>query len=163
MTKALHILLLVCIVAIAESCKKGCFIKNDKLEGIIESEYEFGECFSNYSPPDFNVLEFVINDDSTFQSLALELRKNYKSECDSAVPEAIDFIKHTLLGMRTTGGGCSVDFFRKVTKDDAGKKYEYLVRVLECGICSKGFRSMNWVLVPKLPQGYSVEFEVKNR
>lgn len=151
-------LLLIAVVLLVglESCKRGCFINKNKVEGIIESEFDFGECF--WIEPDLYD-EIVVTDDSAYQSIGLEIY-TAKPDCETPVYPAIDFSKHTLLG-KSTSGQCSIDYIREVTKDDASKKYKYLVRVLECGICYKEGYSMNWVLVPKLPQGYTVEFEVK--
>jgi hypothetical protein len=40
-------------------------------------------------------------------------------------------------------------------------KYIFTVYVNDKGLCKSQGVSMNWVLVPKLPSGYSVQFEVE--
>ena len=74
---------------------------------------------------------------------------------------SIDFSQYTLLGKYTQGGGCSINFARKVYIDDTNKKIIYSVRVIEEGACEMLGMSMNWALVPKIPSDYIVEFEVK--
>ncbi len=153
---------IILIAYLFTSCRKGCFVKKDKNKGIIVSEYNFGECFNNFPLSGFIADELVVEDDSTFQLLAIDLRYNFtnRPECKTAVPNAIDFSMHTLLGKYATGQ-CGVDFIREVTEDVANHRYIYTIKVLECGLCKAARISMNWVLVPKLPQGYTVKFEVE--
>ncbi|GAB3642928.1 hypothetical protein GCM10027423_35640 [Spirosoma arcticum] len=80
--------------------------------------------------------------------------------CTNFQPEPVDFSKYTLLG-NYAQGGCDVAFTRNVIRDDTRKKYVYTVTVREAGACKKLGFSMNWVLVSKLPVGYSVDFKVR--
>lgn len=153
------------LLAILNSCRKPCILKDGDSgnSGIIVSDFNFGECFNNYgSPTAFGENEYVISDDSTFQSLALALRYDFvnRPECKIAVPVVIDFSKHSLLG-KNADGDCQAYFKRKVERDDLNKQYIYTIEVKSCGICKRLQYSMNWVLVPKLPQGSTVKFEVK--
>lgn len=101
--------------------------------------------------------EFIINTDAEYQTLF-----DYKSSspiCEDFKLPSIDFSQYTLLGKYTQG--CSINFSRKVYKDDTNKKIVYSVRVIEEGACEKLGMSMNWALVQKIPSDYIVEFEVK--
>ena len=65
-----------------------------------------------------------------------------------------------MLGKKASGG-CRVGFKREVISDDSNSQYIYKITVCEYGLCKSARISMNWVLVPKLPQGYTVKFEVE--
>ncbi|MFQ3580146.1 MAG: hypothetical protein SNJ71_08425 [Bacteroidales bacterium] len=69
----------------------------------------------------------------------------------------IDFNKYSVLG-KYASGQCKVTFERNVTKDDSQKKYIYKIKVHECGKCKTNWEDMNWVLVPKIAEDYSVNF-----
>lgn len=62
------------------------------------------------------------------------------------------------MGVYLSGGGCDATFIREVKEDPEEEKYIYTVRMKECGLCEMYIYSMNWVLVPKLPKGWYVEF-----
>ncbi len=80
---------------------------------------------------------------------------NFDEKCQ---PEKIDFSKFTILG-NYASGGCYATFIRTVSIDEKNKKYTYLIDVNNCGLCSRAVISYNWVLVPKLPLGWKVEFQ----
>jgi len=73
---------------------------------------------------------------------------------------AIDFSEYTVLG-KYASGGCHVVFDRNVTKNIEKKQYIYTITVIECGDCYSMWSSMNWVLIPKIEDNFSVEFLVK--
>ena len=74
---------------------------------------------------------------------------------------ALDLNTYSILGIETDGGGCDVSADREVTKLDNEKQYHYTVHIYACGICKKLWTSSNLVTVPKLPNGWTVTFEVK--
>lgn len=142
------------------SCKKDPFCNaKDSNSGIIISNYSFKCIAYDLGPKGEQV---VIDSDSSFKAFIdkdLEHAKSYNCDINNFLK--IDFSQHTLLGLDASGGGCDIGFERNVTKDDANKLYKYTVKVNKCGGCKQEAISMNWVLVPKLPQDYKVEFEVK--
>ena len=72
----------------------------------------------------------------------------------------IDFAQHNLLG-NIGSGYCKISFHKEVTADSVAKNYYYRLFVYHCSTYHpKGCSSYNWVLVPKLPQGWTVTFEV---
>ncbi len=137
------------------SCVDDCEDNFDTMGGIITSELELGVCFS-----DVGALEpqYVINDSTAYQSLGI-LPVN-TPECVGTILPEIDFNTQTLLGLYADGT-CNVGFDRIVIRDNDLKKYIYTVGVNACGICESLRFSMNWILVPKLPADYTVEFIVE--
>lgn len=117
---------------------------HDENRGIIISEVP--ELCSAFIPGK----QFVIENDSVFKEVL-------PSWCSAS---AIDFNAVTVLG-RYASGGCAVKFIRDVEKVEKDRKYVYRIRVRDCGRC-KSFRySHNFVTVPKLPEGWTVSFSVK--
>jgi len=133
------------------SCSKNprCWGDN-KEKGIIENSV-IVKC-----EPAASQDNYIINDDSTFQQL---FTSNTTPICEVPV---IDFTNYTLLGLFTTGG-CETKYIREVTKIENENKYHYKVTVKSCGYCKVESYSYNWVTVPKLPNGWTVTFEVKNK
>lgn len=112
-----------------------------------------------FQPFEYREKEFIINSHEEYQTLY-----NYKDPSDPCrnytLPE-IDFSQNTLLGKYADGGGCSIDFVRKIYRDDANKEFIYSIAVVEEGACKKLRISMNWALISKISSGYTVRFEVK--
>ncbi len=80
--------------------------------------------------------------------------------------EKIDFDKHTLLGININSGYCRVPSGLEVNafRDDLGQEYLLSVSYLEPGgVCRHLSRYDVWVLVPKMPDGYYVNFETTAR
>jgi hypothetical protein len=75
----------------------------------------------------------------------------------------IDFSKHTLVGIELRTGWCRDPIFTyRVFKDEAKKKYLLAVRYQPPeGVCRASDQYDLWVLVPRLPEQYEVDFEVK--
>lgn len=137
------------------SCVDDCEENFDTVGGIITSELDLGMCFSDVGALDPN---YVINDSTAYQSLGI-LPVN-TPECMGMTFPEIDFNAQTLLGLYADGT-CYVGFDRIVNRDDDLKRYTYTVGVNACGTCESLRFSMNWVLVPKLPEDYTVEFIVE--
>ena len=74
--------------------------------------------------------------------------------------QTIDFSKYSVLEKEVNTGGCSVVIERNVSKNIKHKKILYTITVHQCGGCEKLNISWNWVLVPKIPEDYTVEFKV---
>lgn len=107
------------------------------------------------------VTEFVIKTQDEYQSL-LRFKTQFDFvECKNFTLPEIDFSQKTLLGMYADGGGCDIEFEKKVFRDDRKKEYRYIVTIIETGTCLKMGLSMNWITVPKIPDDYKVVFETK--
>lgn len=117
--------------------------------------------------------EYVINTQEEYNRLRLQREalidkyliseKGAPSRPEKCIPLTIDFSKKTLLGKHISGGGCTIEFFRKVYNDDIEKKLSYSITVVEDGACAKAGSSMNWITVPKIPTTYQVEFVINTR
>lgn len=73
----------------------------------------------------------------------------------------IDFNQFTLLGKYASKDDCEVSYERNATRNDSQKKINYSIKVQHCGYCKKPYESMNWVLIPKIPDDYTVDFKVE--
>jgi len=114
--------------------------------GIIERSIDF-PC----NTPFYNG-NFVIDSDDDLDSVM-----NLEVVCER--PE-IDFTQYTLLGKYawTEDKG---SYYRNVEMDTVNFTYDYTITVKTCGECDCLSQNMNWVLVPKLPEGWSVDFTLK--
>ncbi|MDY0142277.1 MAG: hypothetical protein RBR97_10315 [Bacteroidales bacterium] len=138
---------LIVFMLLFSSCEK-----EDIFEGIIVKEFDTGYCL----PPFGNEPnEYIITNDSLYQDL---LTLGTVVCEDYTLPE-IDFAIYSLLGKFTVSDGEVKYYKREVIKDVGSLKYTYKI-YMKCKNNSKAAVSMNWVLVPKLPAGYSVEFIV---
>jgi len=144
--KLKHFVIIVLSVALAK-CSRGpkCW-GDDKNEGIIQEEIGL-TCVDIVSQT-----EFVITNDS-------QLLSTFKGAC---TPPTIDFNVHSLLGLYTTGK-CEVKYIREVIRKEEERKYEYTVTLKQCGLCKRAALSYNWVIVPKLPNGWTVDFKIKKK
>ena len=58
--------------------------------------------------------------------------------------------------------GCEdAEFIRKIIRDETIKKYIYSIIIDTTGKAYCAYTSMNWAIVQKLPEDYTVEFKVK--
>jgi len=136
-----------------DEANKGCkkFPEKGTISGlIINNAIVSTSYWGLYTPPKENM---VITTDS------LDLLVRFDNE---ATKSPIDFSKYSVLGKYASGDGCRVVYNRDVTKYLEIKKYIYKITVIECGNCLTGDQSMNWVLIPKIEDGFSVEIIVEN-
>ena len=101
---------------------------------------------------------YLITNDSAYQAL-LSGNAFDSTSCDAP---NIDFDKYFLLGLYTSGQ-CNVKTERVVEEVKEKSKYHYQVKVKSCGSCKVAITSYNWVLVPKLPDNWTVTFDVINK
>jgi len=116
-------------------------------------------CIDTFFRTENSEKEFTINNNKEYRSLI-----TYKSSspfCKDLVLPTIDFSQKTLLGKYASGGGCTIDFMKKLYKDDTERKALYIIDVIEKGACNKLEFSMNWILSPKIPSDYLIQFQVK--
>ena len=141
MKKAFLILLLSPIFFV---CKKDECKNHDK--GII-SEVITPGCILQL--PKTGV---VIHNDSIYSSLF-----DPKDSTTCNLPN-IDFKQNTLLGMFASASGSNASFQFQVLRDDPNKKYVYTIFSCDKGMDKILAISNNLVVVPKLPDGYQVDF-----
>ncbi len=80
----------------------------------------------------------------------------------SSYPPVIDFNEYTLLGFWTTGQ-CETKFIREVLKNETDNKYTYTITVKDCGTCKSERYDANLVLVPKISDGFMVDFILEDK
>ena len=128
-----------------------------------DSTFDLAELTFEEFSFDFNCYEsiseekVVINDQNTFQEL-LDTTFQNNGSCDTTNLPSIDFTQYTLLGTFRDASGCTQEFIKNLYIDEDNQKYVYNVTVEEEGGCLPYVTSMNWILAPKLPEGYTVEF-----
>jgi hypothetical protein len=135
-------------------CNKSplCQVKSGN-EGIIIDIYtKHEDCI--YSKKN----EFLIRNDSELASI-LYVEKTFPI-CDSVSLPKIDFNQYSLIGLRagTNGGG---SFLRTATRNDAEKKIYYEVYPNTCSFDEVGRSSYNMVLIPKVPDNYTIEYKIR--
>lgn len=115
---------------------------------------DLGDCFFLFGSENE-----VIKDEKAYQAALARNLNNNTEDCKNKVFPKIDFEKYTLLSYYKEGGGCKINFYPKVRKNWFKKKYVFTVKVEGSGNCEMLGFSYNWILVPKLPKGYTVEFK----
>jgi len=132
---------------------KGCKNMPDQIIGtgeIIHNAIVWYSTFDNYNEPKEG--QIITSDSLNIFNLVVSFDNRA-----TFIP--IDFSKYTVLG-KYADGGCRVVFDRNVTKNIEKKKYTYTITVIECGTCKELELSMNWVLIPKIEDDFSVDFLV---
>ena len=110
--------------------------------------------------------EFVVRTQAEYQRLidtSPDLHPNPFLPCIEYEFPVIDFSQKTLLGKSFTGGGCSSEVKKKVLRNDKGREVIYSINVSFKGTCEMGISHNNFILVPKIPEGYIVKFEINSR
>lgn len=133
-------LILFIVLLLTIGCSK---IGYDKIEDIQSISIN---CFT------MSDNEYVINSESEYYSIL---------DTNNCQPTYIDFSKNTLIGKYANGTGCSVEFKRRFFVNQEDNIYLYEIKVKEKGWCKKSDESMNWIIVPKIQNGYSVTFKIK--
>ncbi len=140
-------LIITTLVILSYSCNKDeeaceAIIENS---GIIEASIAMNSC----SEPFYDQAFLITNNEKLDEVLALN------NNCSK--PE-IDFTKYELLGMYAFTANTG-SYYREVVRDSANSQYIYTVTVTNCGNCNCLSENMNWVTVPKLPEGWIVDFK----
>ena len=104
---------------------------------------------------------FVIRTEAEFQ---VEIRKDARPDYCTKNLEKIDFEKNSLLGININSGYCRIPagLEYKVVKEENNRKYIFKISYIDPqGSVCRALSSYNlWVLVPKIPDGFEVEFEI---
>ncbi|MBN1119140.1 MAG: hypothetical protein JXA77_18165 [Bacteroidales bacterium] len=101
-------------------------------------------------------LDYLALGDS-YKTLALSSIK-----CVTAKLTEIDFDTSSLIGKYSEGGSCDVTRNYNLEIDSDTKDYRYTISKVYDGSCNMLFFSMNWALVPAIPDDYMLEFVVNN-
>lgn len=80
------------------------------------------------------------------------------AHCCAGKLEHVDFTQSDILGQSTVNQGCSSSYWRDVQRDDAARRLVYTVTERFCKKCSPVEGQGNFVVVPKIPEGYTVTY-----
>ncbi|MEZ5429510.1 MAG: hypothetical protein R2747_24915 [Pyrinomonadaceae bacterium] len=128
-------------------------------ETLETREIEIGNCIQTISAK-----QFVITGEADYRRA---IRNDASRGRCLEETEKIDFTEESLLGVEFSSGYCrrphGLSF--QTIRDDSRKKYILSVSYTDPGgqVCRALSRYALWVLVPKLPAGYSVDFEITAR
>jgi len=79
---------------------------------------------------------------------------------DTCRQPVIDFNEYTLLGQDAHAGGCMVpDYQIAVIRNDIEEELTFKITIVKHGYCSQAIMSNKWILVPQIPESYSVVFQ----
>lgn len=116
-----------------------------------------GEIIPHASIQDTSIRSWKTNFDHVIQADSQNVL-NLKVSFDGGVTfSPPDFSQYTILG-KYAKGTCRAIFERNVSRDNSKKECVYKIKVRECGSCELLISSMNWVLVPKIPDDYNAIF-----
>lgn len=149
--------LLILLSVFISSCSKDTYI--DITDQCVFPQLFTNQCFWGNPGGEYDEIVFISNDE--FESFTDSIRIfPININCDTATVPYIDFDAYTLLGKYTKGGGCNVDYERRVFKDVTNQTIIYEINMDYSGTCLLLITSRNWVLIPKSVNNYSVEFIV---
>jgi hypothetical protein len=128
-----------------------------------------------------NSVSFVVRNQNEYDNLRVEYYEKTKEEykklwgvttdeelnkgmpfknCDAKLTP-INFEEKTLLSHYADGSGCITEFNNDVRKDNLNKKIIFTIEVIEHGTCEPFNAYRSSILIPKIPDDYSVDFRVK--
>ena len=145
----------ILIILIFTNCVKGprCW-GEDKYKGIIVEHIEIDRPIGEFGH------KVIIDDDSTY-------KRAFSGSIDSTLLYElpyIDFSKYTLLGAWLgTGGSRKPKIICEVTDNSEDKTYTFKANLRQCGWGKKYWQEFVWVIVPKIPKDYSIEFDLKDQ
>lgn len=136
------------VILIMMSCSKSpkCWGDN-KNKGCIVDNFEWPDC---YSAKASSGNSYVIRSSDNIDTL---------DNCNST-PFPVDFSQHSIIA-QSVSGQCNIKVIRELIIDDSNKQYNYKITVKECGHCKKAAIDKQFVLVPAIPDDYSVNFDVE--
>lgn len=154
--------LIISFLIIINSCTKDCKCsEKERIEGDIVQLANLNKCYEL-----LNDTSYIITKYTAYLALSNEIDtiyyQNYKSYCDTASIDSVDFLKYSLIGYFTEGTGCDIKFHKSFLKDSVQKSYTYLIEKEICGECNTIEFSMNWILVKKVDTTYTFKFHVIN-
>jgi hypothetical protein len=124
--------------------------------GIIVSEFEVqNECIRITRFED----TYVVRSQVEYGQIEFNASRDSTIDCPEYMLNPIDFSTYSLLGFKVCGQCNLQSTQRKVLRDEIRKMYIYSIQAEYSGQCKMLICNMNWVLVPRLPDGWTVEFE----
>ncbi len=139
--------------------RKECKSDYASEQGIITRKINDG-CYPSLNFPDNLEKRWVITRKSSWDSAWTDYEDKYTQSCDTPV---VDFNTESVL-VFYHGNGHGIKNVRSVTKDDGKKNIHYKITDYDCNkkraVTKEYIVSYNMVVIPKIPDGYSVTFEI---
>lgn len=139
--------LLILLPLLIASCGDGDLIE---IEGVEELSIPYCS--------DFMEEEYLIDNEETYELFRTQYADT--NLCESHGFPSINFDERTLLGKLTTNTACSTTNNRTVFADPDEERYLYQINIFPSGDCETVLTNMNFITIPKLPEGYSIAYEV---
>lgn len=161
--KKIFLLLVLAILLI--SCNK----ENNNPSELVDVKYinnsDLFNCLSCFSPSNLSSKGFIIKDEDSYNRLADSLRFHVyypNLNCDTATLKQIDFNAFSLIGIVTSYGMCD-SISKSILANSNRTKITYNIIIKEySGFCIQILCvSLNFALVPKIPDDCTVNFYVK--
>ena len=131
------------------SCNKSLNCKgDDEIKGEIIDDINLS---CNYVGQQANDNTYII------KSLNDLIPNSTSEECENSVN--VDFNKYSIIGQRIDGQ-CKMKIIHDLKIDHDTKKYTLTSKVKEFVFCKSQIISTRLLLVPAIPEDYSVEFEI---
>lgn len=149
--RALQLLALAAtsLLAMSNTCKKDENIRPcpAATDVAIVQIAGLNACITEPIPNVGQSYEYIVNSAADYQALFA-----------CTTPPAVDFTTHTLLAGKTKTASCSHVLSQQLTQTCTG--YTYQVK-LEAGLCQAVTNVVYYTLVPKIPSGAKVDFDVQ--
>lgn len=96
---------------------------------------------------------FVINSEADL----IRIKQSYYRLGDNCKLNSFNLNKYSLLALPTLTT-CKYKLKKDLSIDETDKTYIYTIEIEECGNCNETNYRANWIVIPKIKQGYSVLF-----
>ena len=143
-------LLMALLMVMAISCRNKDYI-------VIEGWEEIDIASCMYLDSE----SYVIDDTTSYHALLSNGIIDTLACVDYTLPP-IDFSRKTLLGHHTSILGCNIFYERELLANPKDKTYTYSIQLKSEKSCSEPaiINHYNWIVVPKIPEAYNVDFKV---
>ena len=152
-------IVLFCVASCDDDMFQGCNNMPEQIIGTGDIIHNARVWYSSFDITTINLIESNSREGLVITSDSENVFDLTVSFDNGATYRPIDFSQYSVLG-KYAAEGCRVVCDRNVNKKIEQQKYIYKVIVFHCGTCKKGVIDMNWVLIPKIEDDYSVEFVV---
>lgn len=129
----------------------------DNHQVLVSREIDLKGCIHTHSGK-----QFIIKDEATY--LKTIRNDGSRDHCLKNL-EKIDFEKNSLLGLEINSGYCRrpIGLEFQVLKDETTKEYQFNIDYTDPkgSVCRALSQYDLWVLVPKIPDGFTVKFDVQ--
>ncbi len=141
------LLLFFLISTLLYSCSDDQLIE---IEGLEELEMEWCGALAEH--------EFLINSDLDYEVFQIAVLD--QSGCSGHSFPQIDFETKTLIGRPTEIVTCNLNSNLSVFADPEDDQYIYKQELFPSGDCTTTFQEMYFVSIPKMPDGYTVRYDI---